>query len=130
MTQAINYVDPPVIIVSLDVTDLEKAATFYTHFLGFKRGWAGAIQHGWLEINVPRADFMIGLNLIRGDKVSHGSTTLTFGVTDIVATKAYFETTGVATEEINVIPGMVKTLLAYDPDGNKLLFVEDLRSSR
>jgi hypothetical protein len=62
--------------------------------------------------------------------VSHGSTTLTFGVTDIVATKAYFETNGVATEEINVTPGAVKTLVAYDPDGNKLLFVEDLRVSR
>ena len=124
---AIDYVDPPVIVVSLDVTDLETAATFYTQILGFKRGWDRAKQYGWLEIDIPLSDVKIGLNLIRNSKVSHGSTTLTFGVKDVAATRAYLEVNDIITGEINEIPGMVKTLEADDPDGNKLIFVEDLR---
>jgi catechol 2,3-dioxygenase-like lactoylglutathione lyase family enzyme len=125
--QAIDYIVPPVIVVSVDVTDLEKAAAFYTQILGFKRGWDRAKQYGWLEIDIPFSDFKIGLNLLRNSKVSHGSTTLSFGVKDIAATKAYLEVNNIIIGELNEIPGMVKTLEVDDPDGNKLLFVEDLR---
>ena len=39
--QAIDYVDPPVILVTVDVTNLEQAATFYTQIFSFRRGWDG-----------------------------------------------------------------------------------------
>lgn len=51
---------------------------------------------------------MIGLNLIREGEVFHGSTTLTFGITDVTETKAYLEVNNVITCEINVKLGIAK----------------------
>ena len=55
---------------------------------------------------------MIGLNLIRESEASHGSTTLTFEITDVTEPKAYLEVNNVITCEINVKLGIVKILAA------------------
>lgn len=55
---------------------------------------------------------MIGLNLIREGEVSHGSTTLTFGIIDVTERKAYLEVNNVITCEINVKLGIVEILAA------------------
>lgn len=56
-----------------------------------------------------------------------GGATLTFGVSDIDAAKAAFDAAGIRQDgAIMDIPGMVRLLTFYDPDGNALMFYQDL----
>lgn len=126
MTNKIEYEDPHNIVISFDVKDLERAEKFYTEILGFKRGWEGGLEYGWLEIDVPVEGLIIGLNLKKEGEITPGSTTLNIGVKDAEKTKAYLDSKGVKTLEINEIPGMVKLVVAFDPDGNMISFVESL----
>jgi hypothetical protein len=51
----------------------------------------------------------------------------TWGVTDIVASKAALAAHGVAFDgDIMEIAGMVKLLTFFDPDGNALMLYQDL----
>ncbi len=126
MTEKIGYADPQNIVVSFEVKDLERSAKFYTEILGFERGWEGGLDIGWLEINVPGEGLILGLSLKREGEVTHGSTTINFGIKDAEATKAYLDSKGVKTMDLYEIPNMIKMVMAFDPDGNMLAFVESL----
>jgi len=126
LAENIGYVDPHNIVISFEVKDLERSAKFYTEILGFERGWEGGLDIGWLEINVPVEGLILGLSLKREGEVTHGSTTINFGVKNAEATKAYLDSKGVKTMDIYEIPNMIKMVMAYDPDGNMLAFIESL----
>ncbi len=122
---SIEYTEPHTIVISLDVKDLEVAEKFYTEILGFKRGWDKAVDFGWLEIDVTKG-LTLGLNLKKEGDIVHGSTTVNFGVKSAENTKKYLEGKGVNTLEIQELPGMVKMVISFDPDGNMIVFVESL----
>jgi len=120
----IKYNGP--MVISVEVKDIERSAKFYTEILGFERGWEGTLEVGWLELIGPVEGMYIGLSLKRNGEVKHGSTTINFGVKDVTETKAYLDSKGVKTMDITEIPEMVKMLMAFDPDGNMLAFVQSL----
>jgi predicted enzyme related to lactoylglutathione lyase len=57
-----------------------------------------------------------------------GGATLTFGVTNIDDARKQVEGKAVKFDgETRVIPGMVKLATFFDPDGNTLMFYQDLQ---
>ena len=122
----IHYREPFEVVASLKVKDLERAKRFYSEILGFERGYEGAIEHGWLEMNLPIKNFTIGLSLLLEGEVIHGSTTLNIGIKNAEETKQYLEKNKVDVSEISTIPNIVKTLFIFDSEGNKIVFVENI----
>jgi predicted enzyme related to lactoylglutathione lyase len=58
-----------------------------------------------------------------------GGVTPTFGVTDMTAAKATLDAAAVAQDgPVREIPGMVRLLTFFDPDGNALMFYEDMQA--
>ena len=57
-----------------------------------------------------------------------GGAKLSFGVIDVEAARARLRSHGVPTGEIVELPELVKLLEFTDPDGNRLMFHQDLRS--
>ena len=122
----IQYREPFEAVASLKVKDLKRAESFYTEILGFERGYEGAIEHGWLELNLPIKGFTIGLSLLAEGEVIHGSTTLNIGIKNAEETKRYLEENNVDVSEISTIPDIVKTLFIFDSEGNKIVLVENI----
>jgi predicted enzyme related to lactoylglutathione lyase len=80
----------------------------------------------WCELSTGVAKVNVGLG--EAEQVPQGGgATLTFGVTDIEAAQAALDAASVRQDgPIRDIPGMVRLLTFYDPDGNALMFYEDL----
>ena len=123
----IKYRDSFQTTISIRVNDIERAAKFYSEILGFERGWDGALDQGWLEIDLPIEGLVIGLSKDEGE-IKHGSTTLNIGVMDVDKTHKYVLSKNVEIFRVSEIPNLVKTLAVFDPDGNKIVFVESLIS--
>jgi catechol 2,3-dioxygenase-like lactoylglutathione lyase family enzyme len=123
----IQYREPFQATISIRVKDIETAANFYSDILGFERGWDEVLDIGWLEINLPLQGLVIGLSKDEGE-IKHGSTTLNIGVKDVEETHKYLVSRNVEIFRLNEIPDVVKTLAVFDPDGNKLVFVESLKN--
>ncbi|MCW3835326.1 VOC family protein [Sphingomonas canadensis] len=108
---------------AISVTSLDRAVAWYQEVLGMTLLYrADAIA--WCELTTGVARVNLGLG--QAESVPQGGgATLTFGVKDIVAAKAALDAVGVRQDGgINEIPGMVKLLTFYDPDGNVLMFYE------
>lgn len=109
----------------LGVRDLEAAAAWYRDTLGFSLLYV-LEEMGWAELQTEVPGVTVGLSQVE-QVVPGGGATLTFGVTDIDAARARLEAAGVRFDgETQTIPGMVKVATFYDPDGNALMFFEDL----
>lgn len=80
----------------------------------------------WCELTTSVSRVNVGLSEV--EKVSvGGGATLTFGVADIETAKAALDAAGVRQDgPIQTIPDMVRLLTFYDPDGNALMFYQDL----
>jgi catechol 2,3-dioxygenase-like lactoylglutathione lyase family enzyme len=110
---------------ALGVTSLDAAIPWYTDVLGMTLLYRRD-DIAWCELSTGVNQVNVGLsqNQTAGGA---GGATLTFGVTDIDAAKAVLDAAGVRQDGgINEIPGMVKLLTFYDPDGNALMFYQDL----
>lgn len=81
-----------------------------------------ADEIGWCELRTPMAGVNIGLSQVE-DVVQGGGATNVFEVEDIVAAKAHLDAERVRQDgEIQHIPGLVRLLTFYDPDGNTFMF--------
>ena len=81
---------------------------------------------GWCELQSSVARVTIGLSQVEQPEVKGGAT-LTFGVLNIDDAREKLELQGVQFDgETITIPEMVRLATFYDPDGNKLMFYEDL----
>ena len=79
-------------------------------------------------MTTPVANASIGLAR-REKPVANGGSSVSFGVTDIAAAKAWLEKKGVRTAgDVVVVEQTVKLLAFFDPDGNKLTFYEPWRA--
>lgn len=104
-------------------TDLERSIEWYQRVLGFTLLYR-AEQMAWCELQTDVARVNLGFS--ESESVgTDGGAIPTWGVTDIVAAKASIAAHGVRTDgDIQHIPGMVKLLTFYDPDGNAMMFYQ------
>lgn len=110
---------------AINVTDLDAGIAWYQDVLGMTLLYR-VDEIAWCEFESPVARVNIGLAQTE-TVVQGGGATLTFGVADIEAAKAVLDAAGVRQDgAIQDIPGMVRLLTFYDPDGNALMLYQDL----
>ncbi|MFS2111070.1 VOC family protein [Sphingomonas sp. Sphisp140] len=110
---------------AINVTDLDAGIAWYRDVLGMNLLYR-VDEIAWCEFESPVARVNVGLAQ-RESVVQGGGATLTFGVTDIEAAQKVLDTAGVRQDgPIQDIPGMVRLLTFYDPDGNALMLYQDL----
>lgn len=110
---------------ALSVTSLDRSIPWYENVLGMTLMYR-MDEIAWCELTLSVARVSIGLSQVESAG-GPGGATLTFGVTDLDAAKAALDAAGVRQDgPINEIPGMVRLLTFYDPDGNALMFYQDL----
>ena len=110
---------------ALSVTSLDRSIPWYETVLGMKLLYR-MDEIAWCEFETGVARVNVGLSQVESAG-GPGGATLTFGVTDLDAAKAALDAAGVRQDgPINEIPGMVRLLTFYDPDGNALMFYQDL----
>lgn len=117
-----------VVTCALGVTDLEKAISWYAEVLGFELLYKLEDQ-SWAELKTPVENVLLGLSVM--EKVSKGGgAVLTWGVKDIDHAHGQLKAHDTKFDgDIQEIPGMVKLLTFYDPDGNAFMIAQDLTKS-
>ncbi len=112
---------------ALQCSNMNKSIAWYQEKLGFEEQYKME-EMGWCELKSPVARVNVGLSQVEKPEVKGGAT-LTFGVSDIEASRSTLEAQGVKFDgDTIVIPDMVKLATFYDLDGNKLMFYQDLGS--
>ena len=108
------------------VTDLEAAQDFYKRTFGFEQvykdeedRWARLVRNG-LEIALAEAEFE------GGDEGGEEEVIATLEVTDIKAEADRLREAGVNVGVVLEIPGAIRLLDVFDPDGNRIQLSEDL----
>ena len=106
---------------SMGVTSIDASILWYERVLQCKLLYrADAI--GWCELATPMTGVNIGLSQVEAVTQGGGATNV-FEVADIEAAKAHLDGEGVRQDgDIQHIPGLVKLLTFYDPDGNAFMF--------
>jgi catechol 2,3-dioxygenase-like lactoylglutathione lyase family enzyme len=123
MSKALDW--DGILTCPMEAKDMEASIKWYEDVLGFELMYR-VDEIGWCEMKTPVANVHLGLSQVEAPKVEGGAT-LTFGVKDVEAAKAHVEGHDVRTDgDIVTYPGMVKLLTFYDPDGNKLMFAQDI----
>ncbi len=106
---------------SIGVTDMTASIAWYEKILGLTLLYR-ADDIGWCELSSSVAKVNVGLSQIE-TVPQGGGATLVWGVEDILEAKAMLDAHGVNQDgEIRHIPGLVKLLTFYDPDGNTHMF--------
>ncbi|HEY0623854.1 VOC family protein [Sphingomonas sp.] len=110
---------------ALNVTSFDRSIDWYTNILGMKLLYR-MDEIAWCELETSVARVTVGLSQVESVPAGGGAT-LTFGVHDIEAAKASLDAAGVRQDgPIADVPGMVRYLTFYDPDGNALMFYQDM----
>ncbi len=118
-----NYV--PELTASMGVTSLDSSIPWYQEVLGFQLLYR-AEEIGWCELTTHMPGVNVGLSESR-EVVHGGGATNVFSVADIEAAKAHLDAHGVKQDgEIQTIPGLVRLLTFFDPDGNAMMFAQSL----
>ena len=107
-------------VVSLDVTDWERAKKFYRDLLGWPVAFSDD-QAGWEEYGPDNAAHV---SISRSDHApsAHGGTTLVLSVENAHTVTAALRAKGIKCDDVVEIPGMVTYGGFYDPDGNRVQF--------
>jgi predicted enzyme related to lactoylglutathione lyase len=108
------------------VTDLEAAQDFYKRSFGFEEvykdeqdRWARMVRNG-LEIALAEGEFEGGGEGGEEDVIA------TLDVTDIKAEAERLREAGVNVGVVLEIPGTIRLLDVFDPDGNRIQLSEDV----
>jgi catechol 2,3-dioxygenase-like lactoylglutathione lyase family enzyme len=115
------------IVAATSVSDLDRSIEWYKRVLGFEVVFEMR-EANWAELATPVDGFTIGLGqAVEGQEApAGGSVAITLGVEDIEAAKQTLLSHDVKIEEMSEVPGAVKLLGFYDPDGNALMFAQNL----
>ena len=112
---------------SMGVTDLDRSIGWYEKILGCALMYR-VDEIGWCEMQTHMAGVRIGLSLNQS-VVQGGGATNVWSVADIEAAKAHLDAHDVRQDgDIQHIPGLVKLLTFFDPDGNAMMFAESQQS--
>mgnify|MGYP000067744347 FL=1 len=110
---------------SMGVSDLGRSITWYQDILGFELVYR-VDDIGWCELSTGFDGFTIGLSQVEKVQQGGGATNV-FGVKDIDVAKAFLDERGVRQDgDIQHVPGMVKLITFYDPDGNAMMLAQNL----
>lgn len=113
---------------ALSVTNFDRSIDWYTRVLGMNLLYR-MDEIAWCELETGVARVTVGLSQVESVPAGGGAT-LTFGVHDIEAAKAALDAAGVRQDgPIADVPGMVRYLTFFDPDGNALMFYQDMSGS-
>ncbi|WP_033075109.1 VOC family protein [Sphingopyxis sp. MWB1] len=113
---------------SLGVTDMDASIGWYEKVMGCKPLYR-MDDMGWCELATPMPGVNIGLSEVEAVPQGGGATNV-FEVADIAAAKAHLDSHGVRQDgDIQHVPGMVRLLSFYDPDGNCFMFSESEMSN-
>lgn len=111
---------------ALGVRSLDASIPWYRDVLGFELLYRRD-DIAWCELATGVARVNLGLSEVEQPGGSGGAT-LTFGVSDLAAAKAELDRQSVRQDgPVQEIPEMVRLLTFYDPDGNALMFYQDLQ---
>ena len=120
---AIDYV--PELTASMAVTNIERSIEWYGSILGFTLLYR-AEEIGWCEMASHMPGITVGLSENQSVQQGGGATNV-WGVSDIEAAKAHLDAHGVRQDgDIQTIPGLVRLLTFYDPDGNAMMLAQSL----
>jgi catechol 2,3-dioxygenase-like lactoylglutathione lyase family enzyme len=113
----------PELTASMGVTNLDRSIAWYQDVLGFKLLYR-ADEIGWCELSTMVPGVNVGLS--QNESVAQGGgATNVWAVKDILAAKAALDAAGVRQDgDIQHIPGLVKLITFYDPDGNQMMLSE------
>jgi catechol 2,3-dioxygenase-like lactoylglutathione lyase family enzyme len=118
---ALDYV--PELTASIGVTNIDKSIDWYQSVLGFKLLYR-VDEIGWCELSTGIPGVNVGLSQ-NESVVQGGGATNVWAVKDIFAAKAVLDAAGVRQDgDIRHIPGLVKLITFYDPDGNAMMLSE------
>ena len=110
---------------ALGVSDLDRSIAWYQDTLGMELQYR-MDDMAWCELRSPVARVNLGLSQVEQPEVKGGAT-LTFGVKDIDQARAALEKASVRFDGDTItIEGMVRLATFFDPDGNTLMFYQDL----
>jgi catechol 2,3-dioxygenase-like lactoylglutathione lyase family enzyme len=113
---------------ALSVTNLDRSIAWYRDTLGFSLLYRRD-DIAWCEMATPVARVNVGLGQVEQPHAK-GGVTPTFGVTDMSAAKASLDAASVPQDgPVREIAGMVRLLTFFDPDGNALMFYQDLQGA-
>jgi predicted enzyme related to lactoylglutathione lyase len=124
-TQALPFEKTQNIVISVNVSDLERSIAWWGEMLGFEPTYVMK-EYGWCELGTAIEGVGLGLGQVEDVKAS-GGVTPTFGVSDIDAARGHMESRGVKFDgDTNEIEGQVKLCTFYDPDANPFMLAEVL----
>jgi catechol 2,3-dioxygenase-like lactoylglutathione lyase family enzyme len=111
---------------SIGVTDIKRSIAWYQDTLGFQLLYH-VEEMGWAELATETPRVNVGLSQV--EKVQKGGgATLTFGVHDIEPARKALEGKKVKFDgPTRTYEGMVRLATFFDPDGNALMFFQDLQ---
>jgi catechol 2,3-dioxygenase-like lactoylglutathione lyase family enzyme len=108
------------------VTDLEAAQDFYKRTFGFEEvykdeedRWTRMVRHG-LEIALAEGEFE------GGDEGGEDEVIATLEVEDLKSEADRLREAGVNVGVVLEIPGTIRLLDVFDPDGNRIQLSEDV----
>ena len=114
--------------VSYQVKDIKKAIDWYSNVLGFKLLYH-VEEMAWCELASEVQRVNIGLSQVEKPNIGLAGK-LTWGVKDIDAARKVLESKKVRFDgPTQEIPGMVKLATFFDPDGNPMMFYQDLQKA-
>ena len=112
--------------VGYQVSDIKKAIDWYSNILGFSLVYHME-EMGWCELATELKGVNIGLSQVEKPNIGLCGK-LTWGVKDIDKARANLEAKKVRFDgPTQEIPGMVKLATFFDPDGNPMMFFQDLQ---
>lgn len=113
---------------SMGVTDIDKSIAWYEQVLGFSLLYK-AEDIGWCEMTTHMAGVNVGLSQNQTVNQGGGATNV-WSVANIEAAKAHLDNHGVKQDgDIQTIPGLVRLLTFFDPDGNAMMFAQSLQTA-
>lgn len=113
---------------SIGVTDLDRSIAWYSGVLGFVLLYRSD-DIGWCELSTGVDKVNVGLSEVERVGGAGGSIP-TFGVTDIDVAKAALDASNVRQDgPIRDIPGLVRLVTFYDPDGNAMMLYQDMKGA-
>lgn len=115
----------PEITASMGVINLDSSIEWYGKVLGFNLLYRDD-EIGWCELSTHMAGVNIGLSQNLSVPQGGGATNV-WAVTDIETAKAELDRHGVRQDgEIQTIPGLVRLITFFDPDGNAMMLSQSL----
>ena len=109
------------------VSDLDQACDFYVGTLGFREVYRHD-RDGWIRLARDGAEFSIAEGRATEEEAEEGQeeAVVTFDVADVRAEADRLRAAGVPVGVVVEIPGTIRLLDVFDPDGNRVQLSQDL----